>query len=87
MFGKLKEGPHGLLQQHNFEQAIAVKPKEVVPRKFKYFDIYNSLAFQSLIGSHDAIETEQEPEMKKAQLKVLMARGAKEYPTPVPPVE
>lgn len=80
---KRKEGPHGLRVDPTFEEAIQAKPKQVTLRKFPRTTLWDSLAFQSLLGLRDAIETEQELEAKRAQMNVLMARVAKEYGAPM----
>ena len=65
----------------SFEQAIAAKPKEISLPPLKATTFYESPAFQALQLQQQQLETDQELEVRRAQLEALIRRVARDHRT------
>ena len=76
----------GLKVMPTFETAIGTKVNKISLRPMPANDLYNSPAYQSLLNTQQAVETEAELEAKRAQLEALIKRVAAERNVSAPHV-
>ena len=76
----------GLKVMPTFEDAMGTKNNKISLRPMPADKFYTSPAYQSLLNTQQAVETEAELEAKRAQLEALMKRVAVERKTSLPHV-
>jgi hypothetical protein len=74
---------NGLRVVPTFDEAVLEKPHKISLPAWPYTKFYESPAYQSLLNQQQQIETNEELNVRRAELQGLMGRLAREARVPV----